>query len=122
LECDDNNPLTLDQCSENICENLEVACASNIDCGVDRLFGEEFCVGNDIYKNFEEFLCKEPGELTSSCSKDESIHFVDFCEFACWEATCIFCDEDVDCNDDDSETTDTCVLPGSLESHCSNVI
>ncbi len=124
-QCNDNNPLTVDQCinpGTNIsqCRNTAINCASDNDCGIDGFIGEEFCSASNVKKNFQDFSCVNAGTTNSFCKVDILPTQVDQCEFACSEGGCARCDSNNDCNDNNPTTQDSCVMPGTQESYCVN--
>ncbi|MEK6800549.1 MAG: hypothetical protein AABY05_01320, partial [Nanoarchaeota archaeon] len=124
-ECNDNNPLTNDRCINpgtvvSECRNTVINCASNLDCGSTGFIGTELCSGNNVSKNFQTALCKNSGSKESFCEINVEQRNLDMCDFACFQGTCIRCDSNADCNDNNSNTKDTCVNPGTRESSCKN--
>jgi hypothetical protein len=123
VECDDSNPLTYDQCvnpgtEQSYCSNTVVSCASDGDCGEEGFVGNEYCIEDDIYQDYRSYMCIDPGWLSSWCDSETEPLFVQSCENACSQGTCIACDEDVDCDDGNSLTEDECVFPGTVLSYC----
>ena len=123
--CNDGNPLTFDQCVNagtvvSRCVNTPIACGSQADCNTDRVIGITFCYGGDIYQNFQNFMCLNPGTTLSACIFNIESLLVDQCENACFDGNCIVCDEDFDCDDGNIGTRDICLMPQSIQSHCSN--
>src|SRR3989344_805712 len=90
LECDDNNPLTEDFCTnagkvESMCENNKITCFSNSDCGQDTKIGDNFCISNNVCKNVSSFNCINPGTFKSYCSSSVNTQIItscgnDYCE------------------------------------------
>lgn len=124
-ECDDNNPLTIDQCinpntTSSQCRNTEINCASNLDCGFTGFLGNEFCSQEDVYKNYQTATCNNAGTLLSSCTLSVNATLTAQCDYACTDATCIRCDENSDCKDNNNNTADTCIMPGTVQSYCQN--
>ncbi|MEK6872776.1 MAG: hypothetical protein AABW90_02065, partial [Nanoarchaeota archaeon] len=124
-ECDDNNHLTFDQCtnpgtSASDCKNIPINCASDVDCGVDGFVGNEMCSDNDVIKNFQDAECNNPGTTNSFCTLDIMPKEINKCEFACVDSGfCISCNENSDCNDNKENTQDTCINSGKIDSFCS---
>ena len=124
-ECNDNNNYTIDECvkpgtSESFCRNTEINCVSNLDCGVNGFIGNEFCSANNVEKNYQNSTCANAGTLNSYCQVSVEPRQIQQCQFACTQGGCIRCDADIDCSDGNSSTTDTCAMPGTINSHCSN--
>ena len=124
-DCNDNNPGTFDECinpgtDTSECRNTPINCASDADCGFTGFLGQEFCAARNIAKNFQEARCNNPGTLQSSCSVTIETRVLTMCQAACANAACIPCNTNVDCNDDDSSTTDQCHNPGTPQSFCTN--
>ena len=45
-----------------------ITCSSNSDCGINALYGNPFCQGNDVYTNQLTYYCNNPGTSQSFCS------------------------------------------------------
>jgi len=115
-------PQVQETCSE-ACVNAEcvsITCDANLDCGTNTFTGKEFCVGDGVYKNFKEHLCLLPGTPQSSCEIDTNQVKLKDCQYACFDGACIRCDQNQDCNDNNTLTQDICKKPGTVESYCQN--
>jgi len=80
-ECDDGNNIDGDGCSA-YCETEEFECQINEDCGTDGFFGNLFCSGydcNDVYQNYMEYICNNPGTINAYCSFQISQIIVEEC-------------------------------------------
>ena len=152
-DCDDSDPRTYDQCANpgtiaSFCRNDEVNCLSDLDCGFTGFTGSEFCTTNDIYKQYQNSTCLNPGTLESYCNiisspvkiqecDDSDGTTVDSCRQIDEEVFCrhdiINCSEDSDCGEDSvsgefcadddvsvTETTYTCNNPGTIDAFCSS--
>lgn len=126
-DCNDNNPKTKDQCinpgtAVAECRNTPLNCNSDFDCGFTGFFGTEFCTQDNAFKKFQNASCHSPGTLNSFCTIEVKSNLIDECSFSCiGTGICIRCNENSDCNDNNTRTKDTCVLPSTQESHCQNV-
>ena len=127
-DCDDNNARTMDECinpgtHSSFCRNTEINCASDIDCGTNGFIGNEYCSLDDVKKNYQSATCVNNGTTESYCIVNVEDKTIQECEYACNEgsiASCVRCDENLDCNDDNSNTNDRCVNPGEIGSYCVN--
>lgn len=124
-QCNDNNPLTFDQCENpgtpnSFCENTPIECSQNLDCGNTTVIGNPFCINNDIFQNFSVPRCENGGQLNASCEFDITQLFNLTCQYACTQGQCIRCDENSDCDDNNPQTQDVCINPGTLQSYCVN--
>jgi len=123
-ECSDGNPLTFDECVDigdgtgSVCENTPIECASDLDCGVDHFVGNPSCAVDDLFNDFEQFMCMNPGELNSICQSETTSEFLFSCEFACSDGGCLRCDENSDCDDNNQNTVDICAMPDTIFSYC----
>ncbi len=125
-DCEDFNPLTKDQCINpgtlaSECRNSELNCASNDDCGFTGFIGAEFCSVNNVVKNFQNATCLNPGTSQSACSVETSPRLINQCQNVCSLGSCIRCNINIDCNDNNPATQDICNSPGLPESTCSNI-
>jgi len=118
------NQMLNETCSEG-CFNgacAEITCYNNAECGTPGYIGDEFCQGDDVYRNYQAFNCNNPGTINSSCSSNSTPQLVEQCSGTCQAGECvdITCSIDADCNDNDSWTKDKCNLPGTPASYCTN--
>jgi len=125
LECKDNNPLTYDQCinpgtTASFCRNTEMNCASNLDCGFTGFVGGNYCSINSIINNYQTSICSNAGTLDSYCSLTLNQRTIDRCQYTCSQGACVRCGDDLDCDDDNSNTIDKCINPKTKESYCKN--
>jgi hypothetical protein len=109
-----------DACVGGECQ--DIVCNNNLECGTDSFVGDSFCLGDSIYRMFEEFMCVFPGLPGSYCSSDVTQQLLDECDYACLSGECIRCDENSDCNDNNPATQDECKLSGTPFSYCQNTI
>jgi hypothetical protein len=112
--------------SRSVCEIgtcIDVECYNDLECGIDGLIGSEFCSLGDVYQDFREFTCEEPGTGSSICSSDDTPQLVDDCTSnqVCDSGSCeeVECFDDLDCDDNEEYTKDTCHNPGTTSSSCS---
>ena len=125
-DCNDFNPLTLDECiypgtviSE--CRSTQIECLTDSDCGFTGYIGDKYCSSDDIiFKNFQTADCVNPGQTISYCDLSVEQEFINECTFACFDGSCIWCDENADCDDSNPDTTDICYLPDTPSSYCVN--
>ncbi|MBS3080567.1 putative metal-binding motif-containing protein, partial [Candidatus Pacearchaeota archaeon] len=98
----------------------QVACSKESDCGNDGFIDGVFCKQDDVYQNYVDWTCENPGTISSSCSKKVESRLVTDCTQSCSNGMCvdIVCNKDSDCNDNNDKTKDSCVKPGTLESYC----
>ncbi|OIO41915.1 hypothetical protein AUJ62_01650 [Candidatus Pacearchaeota archaeon CG1_02_32_21] len=124
-ECNDNNQRTVDQCvnantTESYCMTTEVNCLYNSDCGITGFIEENFCFSDDVYRDFQNSTCINPGTLQSHCDIEVSPRLIEQCSEACSDGQCvnIICYNDNDCSDSNAYTKDTCLNPGTITSQC----
>ncbi len=92
-DCNDNDPYTFDNCLNSGLPNSECAyqpirCLSDNDCGLDGLIGNPFCVGNDVYQEYVDFTCLNPGQANSSCQSNSSYSLLEQCVNECLNGSC----------------------------------
>jgi len=125
-ECEDFNPLTIDFCSNagtsvSKCENVEINCVLDNDCGFTGYLGNEYCSEDDVFKNFQTAKCHNSGGGDSFCTIEVIEDEIFRCDFACVDnGICVRCDGDFDCDDYNNYTEDKCMMPGTVESYCDN--
>ena len=96
-QCNDNNPMTIDQCvnpgtPESSCRNTPINCIRNSDCGFTGFLGNEFCSSNreNIVKTYQNATCNNPGSANSFCQINREDRVVQ------------------NCNDNNQNTIDSC--------------
>ncbi|MDD5193671.1 MAG: hypothetical protein PHF67_03725 [Candidatus Nanoarchaeia archaeon] len=85
-DCDDSNLTTEDICLDSGKENSScvykpIICFNNLDCGIDRFIGDNFCTNQskDLFQNFIIFTCNNPGNSNSTCTNITTIQTVQNC-------------------------------------------
>jgi len=91
LNIDENNGNCGNQKVCSLGECKPIACFKNLDCGVDGLATDPFCLNNEVTQLFSQFVCNNPGTISSSCSNITSILVKTKCnEYQkCFNGTCI---------------------------------
>ena len=59
-------------CNNGACEDQDIECDSNSDCGVNGYTGSAFCQGNNVYQNYRTYTCHNAGSASSYCSSSTS--------------------------------------------------
>ena len=127
-DCEDGNDQTTDICLnpgsiDSTCTHENVLCLDNNDCGTNRYTGELFCDGKDILRNFVSYACNSAGTQASFCSNNIDAISVYTCNYACNGGSCLRCNTQNDCDDENENTVDVCIFGGSIDSYCNhNVI
>ena len=114
-DCNGNEICDMGQC-------VQIACSKNLDCGNDQLIDGLYCKQNDVFRNFREFKCENPGTLYSSCTQTIKPVLINDCKDSCLDGSCvkIVCGNNNDCNDNNSNTIDICNNPGTVNSYCNH--
>jgi len=102
----DYDSVLVEECSD-ICvfdECVDVECSSDSDCGLDGFEGALFCETNNIFQNFKDWTCENPGTVFSSCIDTTTPTLLEDCESGetCINGECVEdaeCYEDSDCQD-----------------------
>lgn len=68
-------------------ECKDVACYENSDCGIDGFIGENYCKGDDVYRDYVNYQCISPG-LDSSCKALTSSKLIESCKDECDSGKC----------------------------------
>jgi len=105
--------------SANNGEEVPPECVVDLDCGEDSVSGL-FCLGGDVYETETSHSCVE-----EMCVVGDEDVLIEVCgELDCVDGECIVeeepvpCDEDLDCDDGDDFTEDSCVNAGGEGSFC----
>jgi hypothetical protein len=128
--CNDNDSLTVDVClnpgtSISACQHnpVIIACSSDAQCGSNGLVGK-VCNGNYLYDLMRSYTCNNPGAGNSFCSVLDVNSFNQTCNYGCSNGICltgnVVCSTNSECNDNNSNTDDLCINPGTLESVCNH--
>jgi len=123
--CDNGIDDDCDEYIDDADDDCEIACEYNSDCGSDGYVGDAYCSNDDVYQYYKEFTCSNPGAYNSECSSETNSQLITDCSYGCSNDECIDepliieCNNDLECEDSDDYTIDTCVNPGTEESYCS---
>ncbi len=93
-DCDDSNAYTIDSCINpgkvnSYCKNEEIDCLVDSDCGQEGYIGNNYCIGGDVYRDYKEFDCNNPGGSGSSCSDSTSPKLIEDCDYGCNNGECV---------------------------------
>jgi hypothetical protein len=67
----------------------EAACTLNSDCGDTEIVKNNYCVDNNIYREYITYTCENAGEWNAEC-KDSSLEkLIEECSFDCEDGYCI---------------------------------
>ncbi len=108
LDCDDGDSGTDDVCRfagsvDAYCDNEDIICFVDSECGDDGFIGEMVCRGGDVYQNYEEFDCLNAGSVDAVCSDDDELRLVDECDYGCFNGECVVLSECRDGVDNDAD-------------------
>jgi len=76
-------------CVDGECIIPEIKCYNNNDCGENKWIGEKYCYENNIYQDYESFLCENPGTIESNCSSSIESKLIKECDYKCKNGECI---------------------------------
>ncbi|MBI2629791.1 Ig-like domain-containing protein [Candidatus Pacearchaeota archaeon] len=96
-ECNDFNSKTQDICLSpgqinSTCIHTPITCIVDSDCGQDTFTGSPFCngaSGNDVYQNFLNLTCNNPGTIDSFCSNTTTLVLKQTCSLGCNNGACL---------------------------------
>ncbi len=107
--CDDGLENTVDTCRfsgtiDSYCSHEIIICSENLNCGVDGFVGLKFCQGGNVYQNYRDWSCSNPGTSGSFCDSNSQTKLVESCSFGCDNGQCLVqtqCQNKID-DDEDS--------------------
>lgn len=67
----------------------EIECNRNSDCGTDVSTGEKYCEKDNIYQDYKEFQCLNPGTINSKCASEINRKLVKECSYDCYDGKCV---------------------------------
>ena len=102
------------------CSHGNVECSSDAECGTNRFTGGLTCQTGDLFRDFIDYNCVNPGEEDSYCASDIDSIFVYSCTYTCSGGSCLRCNNNPDCDDSDVDTVDICRFGGTINSYCSH--
>jgi len=92
---DINDPFSYDP-KNNEEASAGIECCGDSECGDDVFVGEKYCSGGDVYQDFEDFFCSNPGLGSAECDSATNKVLVDECEHGCKDGKCKGDDNDGD--------------------------
>ena len=99
---EDREAVRQDICDFRCVSGECINCFSKLDCGDDGFIDDRYCVGDDLYQDYEEFTCSNPGTSLSMCFDGVSDELIEECEFGCANGDCLDpeCSRNTDCDAD----------------------
>ncbi len=85
------NEETLVQTCSNGCSNgacLNVICTNDSDCGRNGFSTNKYCMDDDIYADYNEYKCLNPGNINSSCFINTTSRLFENCRYKCKNDEC----------------------------------
>lgn len=92
-QCNDSNSHTYDQCispgtANSYCNHTTINCYNDSQCGLNGFGTNKYCKGNDVYADYLQYKCNNPGTVNSSCSLNISSKLFDKCDYKCKDEEC----------------------------------
>ncbi|MFH1607855.1 MAG: myxococcus cysteine-rich repeat containing protein [archaeon] len=87
-ECDDGNTNNYDGCSAQ-CLIEQITCSINSNCGQNGFIGNAYCKYGNVWKDFKQYACNNPGTYQSYCSSNVKSKLFQTCEFGCSNGECL---------------------------------
>jgi hypothetical protein len=76
-------------CSLNECISPPTICTKDSDCGIDTYTGDKYCKDDDVYRDYIEYKCLNPGLDNSTCEPDSNPRLIEECEDYCKDGECV---------------------------------
>src|SRR3989344_1463339 len=116
-DCDDEDDHTEDSCDnpgtlQSACVNEPIVCLNNLECGTDSFVGANYCLEENVVRDFKSFMCSEAGSTESSCSSQMAPSLIEECEFGCANGVCLPDPRECIVNSDCGSATNDLVCEG----------
>jgi hypothetical protein len=85
-----------------------IECNTNSECGNSGYLDNNYCLENNLVRDYLQFTCNNPGTPQSFCSQEESTILVEECSYMCSNGACLPPPE-IDCY-----TNDECGFTGYI--------
>lgn len=73
-------------CSSGMC--LNIICSNDSQCGNNGFTTNKYCENDDVYADYNEYKCLNPGTINSSCFANTTSRLFDRCEYKCEDGEC----------------------------------
>lgn len=92
-------------CYNNSCidEPIEIVCSSDNDCPEDSYKDDLYCKNGNIYDDYIDYSCENPGQNNSFCSSKTISKLIKECEYGCSNGKCLKNVIDYEFNDSEQE-------------------
>ena len=111
-------------CSNGTCID-SIACRTNSECGTDGYTGSPFCQNNDVYRNYRNYTCNNPGTTSSFCTNSTHAQLQINCtgNQTCSNGSCsnnCILNTERRCVGNNAYWFDSCGNQGNLIEYCAN--
>ncbi|MFC1727965.1 C1 family peptidase [Nanoarchaeota archaeon] len=108
-----------DACQDGSCIDFE--CSFNSDCGSDDWVNSPYCDGDEVWQQFREYDCVNPGTIDSYCTYDNEHQEKESCTDGCSDGSCIECQSQSQrvCYDGNAYWSDSCGNRENIIEYCS---
>lgn len=101
-----------------------ITCSTNAQCGTNGWVANNYCNANNVWGTYRTYTCSNPGTILSSCAYADlaQLRITCLAGQTCNNALCVTvaCSNNTQCNDNNPNTIDTCVNPGTAQSNCTH--
>jgi hypothetical protein len=74
--------------SDGTCKALIIECYNDDNCGISQFVGIPICTSNNVYQNYINFTCLNPGTENSNCTFTTNNQIKETCTSACTSGVC----------------------------------
>ena len=125
-------------CSNGSCQNQNIICSSDSQCGTNGYSASPFCQSGNVYQNYTTYTCQNPGTSNSRCDTNTQPQLKNTCSSnqTCANGSCsaVACSTNSDCGSNSvtgglfcqgnavyqNYRTYTCQNPGTTNAQCTN--
>ncbi len=68
---------------------VQIQCSSDSDCNADSYVGDNYCSNGNVYQDYRNNYCVNPGQETSHCSYTETSELIEECSNTCENGACV---------------------------------
>ncbi|MDD5331546.1 MAG: hypothetical protein PHE43_01845 [Candidatus Nanoarchaeia archaeon] len=75
-------------CDGVVDEGCDITCCTDGQCGTSGFIGQNYCIGDNVYRDYKTYICMNKGKWNSFCDDWTMPYYIGHCEYGCTSGQC----------------------------------